>query len=906
MPDWKPEIRRRLAGSKLEPTREAAIVEELSQCLDDCYDELLASGATEAEAYQRTLAELSGSELLADELRRVERPAPQEPIVFGTNRRTNMIADLWQDLRYGARMLLRNPIFTGVATLTLALGIGVNATIFTLFYSVALRPLPVKDPASVVNVYQTFSGENSRRVSGNRYLLSYPEYMNYRDRTSVFSGLAAYAETSLTLAGGETESVSGLMVSDNYFSVLGAEAALGRLLVANECQAAGGCPRAVLSWGFWQRRFGGDPDLIGKTLTLSRQPFTIVGIAAREFRGADLEVPDVWVPLMMRDELAAGDDFLPLRDCSWLYVVGRLKPGVQLKQAQAEMSLVAGQSDRNGALTEYPERKTNVIVAPGALLNSPEVYKKGAPLAALLMAAVGLVLLIACANVSNLLLARAVTRQKEVGVRLALGASRGRLVRQLLTESLLLALLSGAGGLALAFWLPRVFLLGLDRSLNFDFSPNLTVLGYSFLVSLGAGVVFGLAPALDATKLDLISALKAEGTMISSRFSRSRLRNLLVVIQVAVSLLLLTGAGLLARGLHRAQSTDLGFEPGNLIALSVDLASAGYDAPRAAIFYQQLTERLTALPGVQSVSLADTLPLGGVNIATVTIEGRQETSGAQTFQVNSNTVSPQYFQTLGIPIIRGRQFNEQDVQSRRQVVVISQAMARRFWPGEDPIGKRFNSDHEIIGVARDISSTRLGEPDGPFFYEPAFIEKQMGGKILLRTSANQQAALIAARDVARSLDRNVAVSVYRLEENLESMLRPARFGAMFSIALGLFALALATVGVYGVMAYSVSQRTREIGIRVTLGAQSGDLLRLVIRQGLRLVAIGIGIGLGIALPIAFAASRVFSQTLFGLSPLDPVTFLGVSLFLSAAALLACYIPARRATKVDPMVALRCE
>ncbi|HEY7182392.1 MAG TPA: ABC transporter permease [Blastocatellia bacterium] len=900
MPEWKPEIGLRLAGVELGPVREAAVVEELAQYLDDHYAELLAGGATEAEAYQQTLAELSGSELLAHELQRAERQVAPDPIAPGTNRGTNMFADLWQDLRYGARMLLRSPIFTGVAALTLALGIGGNTTIFTLFYSVALRPLPVKDPASVVNVYQSYTGSYSRRVSGNRYLLSYPEYLNYRDQSRVFSGLAAYVGTSLTLSGGETESVSGSLVSDNYFSVLGSEAALGRLLVPNECQTAGDCPRAVLSWGFWQRRFGGDPDLIGKTLTLNRRPFTVVGIAAREFRGADFVAPDVWLPLIMRDELTAGDDFLPLRDCGWLYIAGRLKPGVALKQAQAEMSLVANHSDRNGAVTEYPERKTNVIVAPGAFLNSPEAYEKGAPLAALLMAAVGLVLLIACANVSNMLLARAVTRQKEVGVRLALGASRGRLVRQLLTESLLLALLSGAGGLALAFWLPPVLLLSLDRSLNFDLSPNLTVFGYCFLVSFGAGIVFGLAPALNATKLDLISTLKAEGAMISPRFSRSRLRNLLVVIQVAVSLLLLIGAGFLARGLHRAQSTDLGFDPGNALSLSVDLASAGYDAPRAAIFYQRLTERLTALPGGQSVSFAQNIPLAGVNVTTIKLEGERA------LQVNSNTVSPQYFRTLGIPIIRGRCFNEQDVKSRRQVVVISQAMAQRFWPGEDPIGKRFNSDHEIIGVARDISSTRLGEPDGPFFYEPAFIEKQMGGKILLRTGVKGQATLMAARDVARSLDRNVVVSVRRLEEHLENILRPARFGAMFSIALGVFALALSTVGVYGVMAYSVGQRTREIGIRVTLGAQAVDVLRLVIRQGLRLVAIGIGIGLGIALPLAFAASRIFPQALFGLSPLDPMTFVCVSLFLAATASLACYIPARLATKVDPLVALRCD
>ena len=622
MPDWKPEIRRRLASLRLAPVREAAIVEELAQDLDDCYVELISGGATEAEAYQQTLAELSSYELLARELRRAEWQMAPEPIVLGTNRRTNMIVDLWQDLRYGARVLLKQPGFTLIAVITLALGIGVNTSIFTLFHSLALRPLPVKDPEQIVSVLQTFKGEFSRQVAGNIALLSYPEYLSYRDRTRAFSGLVAYRGEQLSLGGSEAERIRGLFVTDNYFFMLGAETALGRGFATNECQMAGACPIVVLSHGFWQRRFGSDPEMVGKKVTLNRQPFTVVGIAARTFRGMQLEVPDVWIPLMMRGQLIPGEDFLPRPNCSWLDVVGRLKPDVPLKQAQVEMSLVAGGLD-----LEYPGRKTAVSVAPATYLSLSEARGSGIPVLTVLMMAVGLVLLIACANVSNLLLARAVARQKEIGVRLALGASRGRLIRQLLTESLLLACSGGAGGLLLTFWIPRVFLTAIPGGIALDVSPNLSVFGYCFLVSLTAGVVFGLAPALEATRLNLTSALKAEGAALgqhSTFLRRSRLRNLLVITQIVVSFLLLIGSGLLVRHLQRALATNHGFDPRDVLVLSFDLSSEGYDAPRAAVFYQQLGERLNALPGVKSVSLASNIPLMRTSRMPIVIEGRED------------------------------------------------------------------------------------------------------------------------------------------------------------------------------------------------------------------------------------------------------------------------------------------
>ncbi len=810
---------------------------------------------------------------------------------------------LFKDIRYGIRSLLKRPGFTAIAVLTLALGIGVNTSIFTLFYSLALRPLPVKDAAELVSIYQTFEGQYSRRIEGNIALLSYPEYLSYRDKTQAFSGVIAYANAELTLSSDEGEKVRGLMVTDNYFSVLGGQTFLGRSFVPGECQTPRQCSLALLSYPFWQRRFGSDPTLIGKTLTLNRRPFTVVGITAPDFRGTEMSLPDVWIPLLMQAEVMPGNDFLALRDCSWLSVLGRLKKGVSLSQAQAALGVLASQAD-----LEYTNRKITVDVVSGAYLNFPEARRRGVPIVEIVMLAVGLVLLLACANVSNLLLARAATRKKEIAVRLALGASRGRLIRQLLTESLLLGVLGGAAGLLVAYWLPPILLSVIpETGTEVNFTPNLTVLAYAFVVSLITGIVFGLAPALQATKLNLTSALNSQGTL-SHRCSRSRLRSGLVITQVAVSLVLLISAGLLLRSLQHAQSADPGFDPATVLALSLDTAAEGYDAPRAAALYRQLTERLTTMPGVKSVSLASAIPFAGKQTTGITIEDQRAKLAGREFEVSVNVVSSSYFQTMGIPLIRGRQFSEQEVGGSESVAVVSKAMADRFWPGEDPIGKRFkdnSSSYEIIGVARDTGTIDPARHDGPFVYLPTRSDGQANATaltFLLKADGNQPALPAAARDAVRSLDQNLVVSLRQLDENLDLKLQPARTAAVFSGTLSLLALLLAATGIYGVMAYFVTASTRELGIRVALGAQTFDILKLVVKNGMSLALIGVAIGLA----GAFALTRLMTSFLFGVAPTDAVTFAVVSVGLIAVALLACYIPARRATKVDPLVTLRYE
>jgi predicted permease len=809
-----------------------------------------------------------------------------------------MLTSLFHDLRYSLRALIKHRNFTVAALLTLALGIGINTSIFTLLYSVAFRPLPVTDADRVVNVYQILEGEFSRQVEGNVAMLSYPEYLNYRDRVASLSGLTASADAKLYHGGNIVEQINGLMVSDNYFSLLGGGSALGRTFFDKECQAAGQCPVAVLSHSFWQRRFGSDSSVIGTSITLNRQRFTVLGVAAQDFRGAEMTVPDVWVPVTMQPALMPERKLLELGDCSWLNVVGRLKDGVSVPQAQAEMQLVAAQMDQ-----DFPGRKTTVDVKTGSYLNLPEVREEGLPIAILVMGAVGLVLLIACANVSNLMLARAATRRKEIAVRLALGASRSRLVRLLLTESLLLAVLGGLVGLLLAISLPPVLLsLIPEAGLDVDFKPNATVFAYMFVISLITGVVFGLAPAIESTKPNLTDALKStRSTASGSRISVPRLRNLLVIGQVAVSLVLLIGAGLLVRGLQKAQATDLGFEQKNLVVMSLDLTTQGYDEARASTLYSQLSERLKSSPTIKSVSLAQVAPFSGRLETTIDIEG-----GASSLAVGANGVSTGYFQTLGIPLKRGRAFTEDDVRSGESPAIITQAMANRFWPDSDPIGKRFKDNsgasHEIIGVVSDISSRDVGKLDGPLFYTPVPPAKLSGLSFVLRTNENLPASVSAVREAAHSLDKDVFVSIAPLEENVSRMLEPARMSAWFSGTVSLLALLIAATGIYGMLSYHVVERTSEIGIRMALGAQRRNVLLLIVRDGMKLTAIGAAVGIA----AAFALTKVLSSLLVGIEGTDAFTFVAVSAGALAVALLACFIPARRATKVDPLVALRSE
>jgi predicted permease len=809
-----------------------------------------------------------------------------------------MLTSTFQDLRYSLRALLKHRNFTAAALLTLALGIGINTSIFTLLYSVAFRPLAVKNPDRVVNVYQTLEGEFDRQVEGSVELLSYPEYLNYRDRVAGVSGLAASADAKLYLGGNNIERINGLMVTDNYFSLLGGGSAFGRTFFDRECQTPLQCPVAVLSYGFWQRRFASDQSVIGTPLILNRQRFTIIGVAAPDFRGAEMGVPDVWVPVTMQPALMPDRKFLDLPNCSWLSVVGRLKDNVSLLQLQAEMQLVAAQMDH-----DYPGRKSIISIMPGSYLNSPEIRSAGLPIALLLMGVVGLVLLIACANVSNLMLARAATRRKEIAVRLALGASRWRLIRLLLAESLLLAVLGGVAGLLLAFALPPILLSVIPAAgLDIDLQPDATVFAYMFLLSLITGVVFGLAPAIESTKPNLTAALTAQSSMGSrARISALRLRNLLVIGQVAISLVLLIGAGLLVSGLQRAQSIDVGFDQKNLVVVSMDLTTQGYDEARAATFYAQLSERLKTLPGIKSVSLAAVVPFSGRRDVVIDIEGQ-----GSSLRVGENVVSAEYFQTLGVPLRRGRQFTEEDARSGQSPAVISQAMANRFWDGVDPIGKHFKdidgTSHEIVGVVADISSRHIGSLDGPVYYMPAALAKLTGHSFLLRTNENQRGVVSAVREVALTLDKDIFVTAEPLEENVRRTLEPARVGAWFSGTVSLLALLIAATGIYGMLSYLVVERTSEIGIRMALGAQRRNVLRLILTDGMKLAGIGIVIGVA----VAFVLTKVMSSLLFGLEQTDALTFATVSIGALAVALLACYIPARRATKVDPLVALRNE
>ena len=888
LPEWKQEIRQRLASLRLQPEREAAIVEELAQHLEDRYGELLAGGVTPGEARRLTLAELSESELLTRELGRVERQVTQEPIVLGTNRRSHMIADCWQDLRYGARTLLKNPIFTSIAVLTLALGIGANTAIFGLVNTVLLRPLPFAEPEQLVWTWGEFS-------QGNRAATSPPDFLDYRAQNRTFVELAALSFSSFNLTGGgEPERVIGARVTANFFQTLGLKPLQGRAFLPEE-QEAGRAQVVIISRNLWQRLFGGDPEIAGKTILLDGQTHTVVGVAPDETRL--LQEAEMWTPLNF--DLPG----MKVRRFHFLRAIGRLKPGITLQQAQADIDGVSA-----GLEKLYPESNTDwrLRLVP---LRERLVGEMQRPLY-VLFGAVGCVLLIACVNVANLLLAQASKRQKEVALRHALGANRPRLIRQLLTESALLAVTAGIIGLLLAWWgtdllmalardtLPRIGEVTLDHR----------VLGFTLVVSLLTSVVFGLAPAWQTSRPDLNEALKEGGKGGGSSTRLGQARKLLVIVEVALTLVLLIGAGLLIRSLHRLQQVDPGFDPRNVLTLRLFLPEAKYSKPeQQQAFVEQVLQRIEALPGVQAVGMSTWLPTLGGGDTYFTIEGKPFPDPKKKVTAFNPRISHNYLRAMNIPLLKGRHFTEAETKEQPKTVIINDAFARAYFANEEPLGQRLIVDMgepwkcEIIAVARDVTQFSLDTGAYPAMYLPS-IRVGVAG-IVVRTHGDPLALAPAVRKAVGEVDKDQPVANLRsMDQLLAGMVREPRFRTLLLSVFAAVALCLSAIGIYGVIAYSVALRTHEIGVRLALGARTGDVLRLILGQGMKLTFIGISLGIAGAL----AVTQVLSNLLFGISATDPLTFAEIALLLIAVALLACWLPARRATKVDPLVALRYE
>ena len=821
---------------------------------------------------------------------------------------------LSQDLRYAARTFIKAPAFTIIAVLSIALGIAANTSIFTLVNAVLFKPMPVPHPEQLVALYTT---EPNSRYPGQ---FSYPDYRDYRDHNEVFSDLFVHygVPVSMKNSGDKAELIWGELVSGNYFSGLGVTPAAGRVLSPDDDRVENAHPVTVLSDSFWRRRFGADPNIVGKGVRLNGHDFTVIGVARQGFSGTRFVgfIPDVWVPLMMHKQIVANSDgWLENRGTQSFNVNGRLKPGVSIAQATSAMNTYAQQ------LAEaYPRTNANISVGmvPGGSKTQPALTLLGyMPIVAgLMMGLVGLVLLIACANVANLLLARASVRRREIAIRLALGAGSPRLVRQLLTESVLLALVGGVLGLLMAQWFNELVPLA-NPQLDFatiDFSYDLAldhrVLGFTLLLSALTGVIFGLLPALQASRADLVTSLKGDAPAVTSGTRRLSLRNLLVVSQVALSLMLLICAGLFIRSTRNVQEMNPGFESKRIMLASVDVGLHGYDEAKGRSFFKQIVDRVKSLPGVVAASIAGPLPLDAYsNGATLSVEGYVPRYENERLSVSYSIVGHDYFQAMNTAIVEGRSFTEHDDQNAPGVVIVNETMARRFWPSESPIGKRLqlggakNPYREVVGVAKDGKYFLLGEPPTEYLFVPH--SQYYDGKmtIIARTSGQPENLAETIRQEVASLDNELPVyGVKTMPKFLDRILSGPKSIAVLATVFGVVALLMAAVGLYGVMSYSVAQRTREVGIRMALGARTGDVLRLVLKEGFILVFAGVVIGLATAALV----SRLLESFLYGISTTDALTFATIPFVLAMVALLACYVPARRATKVDPMVALRYE
>src|SRR5262245_33220702 len=910
MPDWKREVVERLTALDLDPAREAEIVEELSQHLEDRYAESLASGASPEDAHSAALAELSDDEMLARELRRDERSAPQDSAVLGANWRGNMFGGLWQDLRFATRMLLKNPGFTIVAALTLALGIGANTAIFTLMDAVLLKRLPVKHPEQLIEPMM---------VSGKAYnSFSWQAFQHWRQRNQSLSGLIASSNSRFycVIEGAAPERVAGQYVTGDFFSVLGVSPAIGRMITPEDDRFGAPNAVAVISDAYWARRFERDHAALGKRIVVENVPLTIVGVAPAEFFGLQVgSRVDLWAPLAT-ESLMRRRSFTSSAGYKWLQLVGRMKPGVSLDQARADLDLLFRPAviEPELALQTGPgaERRGldwRLKVEPAGNGLSPLRDQFSKPLA-VLMVIVGLVLLIACANLANLLLARAASRRREIAVRLALGAGRARLIRQLLTESLLLALIGAAAGVLFANfgaqYLLKILASGRAQVL-LDVQPDARALFFTGLLSVLTALLFGLAPALRAGGTDLIPALKGGGRGLESGGSRQRLSRGLIVAQIALSILLLVGSGLFLRTLRNLHSIDLGFERENVLLVALDPSHSGYAPEQTRHSFLGLLEGLQAIPGVRSASLSWNPPVaGGGSSRTVSVEGRAPGPEANR-EIYLNWIAPRYFETLGVPLIVGRDFGSHDTPDSPRVVILNRTMARVFFGDANPIGQRIRVDdndiREVIGVVGDSHYLEIREKITPTLYLNTFQSPSPGSEFAIRATGDPNAVVSAVRrETERQAPGMAIANIRTLASQVDAWIVQERLVALLSSCFSGLALFIAAVGLYGVLSYAVARRTREIGIRIALGARSRDVMAMILKEITRLVCLGLAFGV----PLALILGRFVADLLYGLEPTDPLTIVAGILVMLIVALLAGYVPARRASRVDPMTSLRCE
>jgi predicted permease len=814
------------------------------------------------------------------------------------------VNSFWQDVRYSLRMIAKVPGFAAIAILTLALGIGANTTIFSWINAALLNPVPgLASPSEVVALTLSKPGENP-------FLLTYPDIEAIRDGQQTFAGITACGFATMSLTGkGKPERVWGMVASANYFDVLGVRPVLGRGFLPAEDEKPGGAPVAVISYRLWQTHFAANPDIVGQAIEINQHPYTIVGVTPAVFQGSQTGVrTDLWVPVMMEEQLMPQHDLIHDHHYFWLLAFGRLKPGVALQQAQEEMTLRLKREAKN-----YPEEhKGHDTVTVYPLWRNPFGLNFFlSTLLPMLMSIAGVVLLLACANVANLMLVRSMARRREIAIRMSMGASRWRLVRQLLVESLMLALAGGVVALLITFWTTGTlmkFMPTAEFPIWLSIHADRTVLLATLVISVLTGVIFGILPALRASGDSPVAVLKEDTGKASGGLRKARLASGLVVAQISLSLLLLICAGLFIRSVISAQQINPGFNSHNVLIASYDLFTAGYPDAGGAEFDRQLVAKLEALPGLESVALSSRAPLGfGGGSTSVKPEGYVSPAN-ESMETQVAIITPNYFQTMQIPMVKGRDFTLQDTKTSQRAVIVSEAFVDRYWPHQEALGKQLNSDltHEwftVVGVARDSKVNSLNEKPMPYVYLPLYQVYRADMIINARVAGDPLTFVNAVKKTIHELNADLVVfDVNTLESREQVASFPQRIAGTFVGAFGLLALVLAAVGIYGVTAYTTRQRTHEIGVRVALGARKDDILRLVLGHGIRLTFIGVALGLA----ASFALTRFLGSMLLGVTSTDALTFSSVAILLCAVALLACFIPAYRAMRVDPMVALRYE